>query len=126
MNYTCPVCGYKTFKEPPGSYDTCVLCGWEDDLSQLRFPETKGANNVTLIDAQKNFKKIGYSTYNFLVRLVSKKNSKNYKKDLEWRPLSDQIDYERPKPGVDYGIKYPEDLTKLYYWKNINNKDIHG
>ncbi|MBO0846033.1 MAG: hypothetical protein J2P22_11530 [Nocardioides sp.] len=35
--YPCPCCGYLVFDEEPGSYDICAVCGWEDDLSQLRF-----------------------------------------------------------------------------------------
>ena len=51
MKYTCPCCGYLTFSEPPGFYEICKICYWEDDLSQLRFTKIKGANNVSLIEA---------------------------------------------------------------------------
>jgi len=29
--YPCPCCGYLVFTEPPGSYDICSICFWEDD-----------------------------------------------------------------------------------------------
>ena len=40
----CPSCGHLVFDEEPGSYSICPVCGWEDDLSQLRFVTTGGAN----------------------------------------------------------------------------------
>ncbi|OGE74343.1 MAG: hypothetical protein A3I07_02735 [Candidatus Doudnabacteria bacterium RIFCSPLOWO2_02_FULL_42_9] len=117
MQYTCPACGYLTFNNPPGSYDTCSVCGWEDDEGQLRFPSTLGANNVSLIQAQKNFARIGYSTYNILMRLLFKASPKKYKMDSTWRQLTERDNFEVKKPGLDYGDSYPEDLTKLYYWR---------
>ena len=59
VKYPCPCCGYLMFDEPPGSYDICKICFWEDDISQLRFPRTTGANHVSLIDGQKNFREFG-------------------------------------------------------------------
>lgn len=60
--FPCPCCGYLTFEEPPGSYDICDICGWEDDDSQLRFPGMAGgANKPSLIEAQKNFARFGHS-----------------------------------------------------------------
>lgn len=35
LPYTCRVSGYLTFDEPPGFYDVCEVCGWEDDALQL-------------------------------------------------------------------------------------------
>ncbi len=35
--YTCPCCGYKTlYEEPPGTYEICRMCGWEDDTVQFK------------------------------------------------------------------------------------------
>jgi hypothetical protein len=31
------------FEEGPGSYDNCPVCGWQDDLVQVRFPEMSAA-----------------------------------------------------------------------------------
>jgi anaerobic ribonucleoside-triphosphate reductase len=31
--WPCPCCGYQVFTGPPGSYEICPVCGWEDDLS---------------------------------------------------------------------------------------------
>ena len=54
----CPCCGYKTFE--PGKYNTyniCPICSWEDEsLIKTVVEEGGGANNVSLVQAQKNFK----------------------------------------------------------------------
>ncbi|MEH7657210.1 CPCC family cysteine-rich protein, partial [Bacillus velezensis] len=35
MKYTCPCCGYRTIEEePPGTYEICNICYWEDDEVQ--------------------------------------------------------------------------------------------
>jgi hypothetical protein len=106
------------FDEPPGSYDICTICFWGDDLSQLRFPKTGGANHVSLIKGQKNFAEFGACEERFLksVRPVSNSDIR----DEEWRPIdltSDNI--EEPVSGFAYGQTYPEDYTHLYYWRSI-------
>ncbi len=51
--YPCPTCGFLTFCEPPGSYEICAVCGWEDDHVQLQFPlATVGANQECLFKHQ--------------------------------------------------------------------------
>lgn len=58
--YPCPVCGYLSFVEPPGSFDICGVCFWEDDVVQLKNPYLHtGANRMSLIEAQKNFLEFG-------------------------------------------------------------------
>ncbi|MEU0987837.1 CPCC family cysteine-rich protein [Streptomyces sp. NPDC005953] len=34
--YPCPCCGRLVHQSPPGSFQICPVCGWEDDLVQLR------------------------------------------------------------------------------------------
>lgn len=54
--YSCLCCGYKTLEEkPPGTFEICPICYWEDDLSD------GGANNLTLREAKENFKRYGVS-----------------------------------------------------------------
>jgi hypothetical protein len=104
--YTCPCCGYLVFEEEPGSYDICPVCGWEDDLSQLRFPTTGGANRP-LIERQAAY---------FASRSRSGRDM-GFVRDLDWRPLDPGTDdIDEPQPGVDYGPSYDPDLTTYYYW----------
>ncbi len=53
MKYTCPCCGYKTIEEePPGTYEICNICYWEDDEVQFNDPDFEGgANEVSLRQA---------------------------------------------------------------------------
>lgn len=53
ISFPCPSCGFEVFSEPPGSYEICDLCGWEDDHVQLRFPAMAGgANKLSLAEYQ--------------------------------------------------------------------------
>ena len=65
--YKCPCCGYKTLdEEPPGTFDTCPVCFWEDDELQYDNPNYKGgANRVSLNEAKENFKKYEVSELEF-------------------------------------------------------------
>ena len=49
MRFPCPACGDLVFDEPPGSYDICGVCGWEDDLVQLRHPCLRGGANQQIL-----------------------------------------------------------------------------
>ena len=113
--FTCPCCGYLT-SSGPGSHDICPICDWEDDLSQLRFPETTGPNDVSLIEAQANFTAKGAKAAHH-VRHVRPAN-RHDARDPSWRRLDLAIDdIERPIAGINYGATYPTDPTQLYYWR---------
>jgi hypothetical protein len=114
--YPCPCCGYVVHGDPPGSFDICPICFWEDDISQLRFPEMGGANHVSLIQGQRNFFTIG-ACEERVVKHVRKPLALE-QRELEWRPIDPKQDQiERPKAGVEYGTTYPKDSTELYYWR---------
>ena len=106
--YPCPCCGWLVFAEKPGSHEICAACGWEDDLSQLRFPTVGGgANDSSLIEAQAAYR-----------RSRSQGLGDGHGREPEWRPLDPSVDeLERPEPGRDYGATYAEDLTTYYYWR---------
>jgi hypothetical protein len=108
----CPCCGYEVFDEPPGSYDICDICFWEDDEAQLRYPEMDwGPNKVSLIEAQKNYALFGASEERLIIHV--RKALPTDKRDPEWRPIVVGKDnYE-----TDIGGKYPVDMTTLYYWR---------
>ncbi len=55
MKFKCPCCGNYTLNEqPPGTYEICVICNWEDDEVQYNDPTyAGGANELCLNDARK-------------------------------------------------------------------------
>ena len=114
--YPCPCCGHFVFDEPPGSYDICPICFWEDDLAQLRLPRTTGANHVSLIEGQANFAAFGVCEQRFDANVRPPRSDEV--RDPQWRPLDPRRDdIEMSVPGREYGDSYPPDRTDLYYWR---------
>jgi hypothetical protein len=85
--YTCPCCGYKTLKaEPPGSFNICPICFWEDDNFQYHHPDVAvGANSVYLREAQSNFKTFG-ACDKVSIDAVRSPNENDIR-DPNWEPL---------------------------------------
>jgi Cysteine-rich CPCC len=65
--YACPCCGYLTLPEsPPGTYEICEVCFWEDDVVQFDDPSYEGgANEVSLNQARANYRELGVSEPRF-------------------------------------------------------------
>jgi hypothetical protein len=59
IKHPCPCCGYQTLREPPpGTFETCPVCRWEDDNIQFEDPTYEGgANRVSLRQARKNLRR---------------------------------------------------------------------
>lgn len=59
--FPCPCCGHRTLDEPPpGSFECCPVCGWEDDNVQYDDPDyAGGANSVSLNTARANYRAFG-------------------------------------------------------------------
>jgi hypothetical protein len=57
QRFACPCCGFITLlEEPPGTYEICGICGWEDDYVQFRDPDFRGgANHESLREARSAF-----------------------------------------------------------------------
>lgn len=85
--HTCPCCGYKTLEnEPPGTYEICKICFWEDDAVQFEDPHyARGANHVSLIEAQRNFADFGACEKEMLKYV--RKPGRNDEKDSELQPF---------------------------------------
>ena len=114
--YPCPCCGYLTLEGPPATDNHCPVCGWQDDLAQLRFAATRYGPNGgrSLVDAQKNFAEYGTSKPGYQPRHPS---PEGIKRDKEWRPIDlDRDNIELSSVG-DQGRTYPQDRTTLYYWR---------
>ena len=115
-SYPCPCCGYLVFAEPPGSYDICEICFWEDDALQLEFATTLagGANTMTLEEAQRAFAAIGAKSRSRAPHTRSP--GPGDQRDPEWRPIDqsrdDFADWEASVPE-----RAPEMDERLYYWR---------
>ncbi|HWE61551.1 MAG TPA: CPCC family cysteine-rich protein [Chloroflexota bacterium] len=59
--FPCPCCGFLTLsRAPPGTYELCPICYWEDDFVQFNDPEYRGgANRESLAEARQNFAAFG-------------------------------------------------------------------
>ena len=87
MKYTCPCCGYKTLnEEPPGTFEICKICYWEDDNVQFNNPDFEGgANKPSLRKAQKNYVLFGACEERF-IECVREPIEKDVK-DPNWKPI---------------------------------------
>lgn len=113
--FTCPCCGYIVFEEPPGSYDICPICFWEDDVFQLYYPsQSGGPNKCSLIESQVNFIQFGACDRDMAknARIVTDDDSK----DPQWFPLwVRQVEL----PNHESDISHPQhekSVAKLCYW----------
>ncbi|WP_085218634.1 CPCC family cysteine-rich protein [Allosphingosinicella indica] len=53
MDHACPVCAQSVFSDE-GSYEICVVCGWEHDPTQGQNADLSGgANNLSLNEARR-------------------------------------------------------------------------
>jgi hypothetical protein len=87
-HFTCPCCGYGTLSEqPPGTYEICPICFWEDDGVQFHDPDYEGgANKPSLRQAQKNFAAFGACDRAALPHV--RRPTEHDQKDPEWKPLN--------------------------------------
>ena len=107
--YTCPVCGFVTFVEPPGSYDICGVCNWEDDGVQLANPACGGgSNSQSLIEAQEE----AIEMYPLSIKEV-----KYFKRNPKWRPLTyeEKEKYSKQR-DAEYWMNAAVVSEKESYW----------
>lgn len=113
QRYPCPCCGALAFGEPPGSFEICEVCGWGDDVVQLRYPSLAGgANRESLIDAQ-----IAYRDHRVAVGgdvLPPGLRDVACDRDSGWRV----IDLHRDHFEIPFSTtSMPADRTRLYWWR---------
>jgi hypothetical protein len=111
--YPCPCCGHLAFVEPPGSYEICSICFWEDDSIQLRWPDyAGGANRPSLRESQVNFARFGAMEERFVGNVRDRREGDRL--DDGWRPISVEDSFE-PRGVLE--LPWPADLTALYWWR---------
>lgn len=99
--YPCVCCGYLTMAGRPGSYELCPVCGWQDDLQQLRWPAMpRGANKLSLIDAQRD---------------PVARGTADVDRERAWRPIAAGRD--RFEPSGRMLAPWPDDYTIFYWWR---------
>ncbi|MEU7782897.1 CPCC family cysteine-rich protein [Amycolatopsis sp. NPDC049159] len=54
--YPCPCRGHLVFGEPPGSYEICGVCFWEDDPVQLRCDRAQGGGVASRRPRRRRFR----------------------------------------------------------------------
>jgi RNAse (barnase) inhibitor barstar len=114
--YPCPCCGYIVFLEPPGSYEICPICFWEDDALQLEYATTLagGANGPTLAEAQENYRKLGVSEERLKPHVRTPASTD--RRDPLWRPID--LNRDRfPNWHQKDSQRAPEHDERLYYWR---------
>lgn len=108
--FPCPACGFLTVSTPSGSFDICVVCGWEDDHVQLAHPRMGGgANRVSLVEAQAS----ALERFPIEIRSVD-----GIERDPSWRPLREDEMAPRtdtPRSGMEYFEAAAEEPVP--YWK---------
>jgi len=112
----CPACGYLVFAGPPGSYDICPVCFWEDDGLQLEFATTLagGANHMTLFEWQARYAQNAdhYPDLEPCVHLPGPAEQR----DPAWRPIDRRVD-RFPDWDAPRATRAPHGQTEaLYYW----------
>ena len=118
--FPCPCCGFLVFEEPPGSYDICPVCKWEDCAVQLRHPDSPYGPNPPLAVAQ-----VG-----LLERLPADVRSfESFSRDISWRPLRESdfaIEESAPRDGSEYFEAVAQTGEELaYYWrKDLKSSNV--
>lgn len=111
--YPCPCCGYRSFREGPGSYAICPVCFWEDDYDQLLWPTLDDDNNVdSLITSQTNHATFGACRPD-LVQHVRPPGPDELR-EPGWRPATTDDDVDKAECDIHTVHLNP---TLVYYWR---------
>lgn len=118
QRYTCPVCGYLSFEDPPGSYYICPICFWEDDTPDLidPFPCAGGPNGVSLLEAQRNYAEFGAGE----LAMLKNVRKPTVPRDPTWRRIDvakDVFDAKREFDRHFTAETFPQGGA-LYYWRD--------
>ena len=113
-SYPCPCCGFLTLHGPPGGYGVCAVCFWEDDGVQLKYPTyAGGANGLSLIDAQSNYRRLGACDPQSVAHV--RPPLPGERREQGWRPIDPEID--NIPAAEDLSLPWPDDRATLYWWR---------
>ena len=118
-SHPCPCCGHLVFGEPPGSYDICPICFWEDDGVQLGYPlMAGGANARSLFDSQQEFARCGACEPRFTRNV--RQPSSDEPLDPTWRPFDPATDphLREDSPQDNELWRSASRDAELYYWRD--------
>jgi hypothetical protein len=118
-DYPCPCCGHLVFEQPPGNYEICPVCFWEDDIVQLAYPLMGGgANKLSLFDAQREFARSGVSDPRCIVHVRPPQDDEPL--EAGWRPFDPATDpHLQTDSQRDNAIWKSAALDSvLYYWRS--------
>lgn len=116
QRYTCACCGYRTLSERPGSDEICRACYWQDDSVQLLDPWYRGgANEVSLVEAQRNYSTTGACEERFRSNVTPVKTNEG--RDPRWRPAT-EADRARVTTPARLQRELPEGKWPWYYWQH--------
>ena len=113
VRFPCPCCGFQVFESPPGSFDICIICGWEDDAVQLANPCTgEGANTASLAEAQENFQSTPDAD-------LAEYREQAYVRDPKWRRLNmnEKEIFRNESEGGTRWINPAVTDERGYYWQ---------
>lgn len=119
---TCPCCGYRTM-DSDGHYDICPICFWEDDPIQKENKYDIGANQIPLIEAQKNYIKYGACEERFVksVRRPSLQDTR----DPNWKAfLDDLFELKLACRKFKEGIYTIKDLEYNLSWVEVPDEQM--
>jgi Cysteine-rich CPCC len=116
-HFTCPCCGYRTLAEPPGSYEVCKVCFWEDDGVQLLDPACAGADDPSLLECQATYQRIGACEERF--RRLVRAPRRDEVRDPEWRPAR-EADLRRVRRPSQRSEPAPSRVENWYYWQRTD------
>ena len=109
--YPCPACGFETFEEVTGSFETCPVCDWKDDHTQLLYSGGPGENEQTLFEHQTNV---------LQTLPADQEEAKGFKKHATWRPLNeDEVTTQIHGDAMPFFTESWEDDV-MYYWLESN------
>jgi hypothetical protein len=111
--FPCPCCGHLVH-ESVGSSMICPVCRWEDDVTQLRWPDYQGgANRTSLLQAQENFQRFGASNPEAASRVRKPRDDEPREPGFRFAdPALDDFESQD-----DTASAWPSDRSVLYWWR---------